>query len=282
MSGWPDLAETEKIMSAPRCRPVGRQQIRGSLTACLQLEPGDPQDPQPTLTGMNNMYGTPAGPRSFPAGGPGPEGLPDAGPQYPPAPGRKKRMLRWGAGITLAGFLAGGGIALAVAGGSNPAAAAAPVSASGQAVGTALNSELNTASTAAAVSLPRIRRALARLRALGGIDGEATFHNSTGYHTLAFERGTIQSVSGSQVVVRAPDGTTWTWLIVSDTVVRQNGSKTTTSALATGQTVFAGGPVVSGVKDARLIVIRPGSGSGSSSSGSVSGSSVSGPPGTSV
>ena len=231
---------------------------------------------------MNNMYGTPAGPRSSPAGGPGPEGLPDPEPQYPPAqylpaPGRKKRMLRWGAGITLAGFLAGGGIALAVTGGPNPATAGpavsgvSGVSGASQAAGATLNSELNTASsTAAAVSLPRIRRALARLRALGGVDGEFTFHNSTGYHTLAFERGTIQSVSGSQVVVRAPDGTTWTWLIVSDTVVRQNGSKTTTSALATGQTVFAGGPVVSGAKDARLIVIRPGSSSGSSSSSSVS------------
>ena len=235
---------------------------------------------------MTNMYGTPAGPRSFPAGGPGPEGLPDPHAQYPPAPDRKKRVLRWGTGITLAGFLAGGGIALAVTGGSNPAAvspAVSGVSGSSQAAGTTLNSELNTASsTAAAVSPPRIRRALARLRALGGVDGEFTFRNSTGYHTLAFERGTIQSVSGSQVVVRAPDGTTWTWLIVSDTVVRQNGSKTTASALATGQTVFAGGPVVSGAKDARLIVIRPGSGSGSSSSGSVSGSSVSGPSGTSV
>lgn len=232
---------------------------------------------------MNNMYGTPAGP----SGGPGPEGLPDppaqySPAQYPPAPGRRKRMLRWGTGITLAGFLAGGGIALAVTGGSNPAAVSAPVSGisgSSQAEGTTLNSEL---STAAAGSVPRIRRALARLRALGGVDGEFTFHNSTGYHTLAFERGTIQSVNGSQVVVRAPDGTTWTWLIVSDTVVRQNGSKATTGALATGQTVFAGGPVVSGAKDARLIVIRPGSGSGSSSSGSVSGSSVSGPSGTSV
>ena len=187
-------------------------------------------------------------------------------------------MLRWGTGVTLAGFLAGGGIALALTGGSSPAAATSPASgvpATGQAQGATLNSELNTASSA--VSLPRLRWALARLRALGGVDGEFTFHNSTGFHTLAFERGTIQSVSGSDVVVRASDGTTWTWLIVSDTVVRQNGSKTTTSALATGQTVFAGGPVVGGAKDARLIVIRPGSGSGSSSSGSVSG-----PPGTSV
>jgi hypothetical protein len=215
---------------------------------------------------MDNMYGTPAGP----------SGLPDPAADYSPAPDRKKRMLRWGAGITLAGFLAGGGIALAVTGGSSPATAAAPVSGSGQGMGAALNSELNAASTSAAVSLPRVRLALARLRALGGVDGEVTFHNSKGYHTLAFERGTIQSVSGSQVVVRAPNGTTWTWLIVSDTVVRQNGTKTTAGALATGQTVFAGGPVLSGAKDARLIVIRPG-GSASGSSSSVSGS-----PGTSV
>lgn len=233
------------------------------------------------------MYAAPAGP----SGGPGPAGSPDPdahdSPSYspgspsalPPAPDRKKRLLRWGAGITLAGFLAGGGIALAMTGGSKPAVAASPASGGGQVQGTALNSVLNTA--AATAPLPRIRLALARLRALGGVDGEFTFHNSTGYHTLAFERGTIQSVSGSQVVVRAPNGTTWTWLIVSDTVVRQDGKKATASALATGQTVFAGGPVVSGAKDARLIVIRPDD-SASSSSGSGSSSSVSGPSGTSV
>jgi hypothetical protein len=184
-------------------------------------------------------------------------------------------MLRWGIGVTLVGFLAGGGIALAVSGGSNPAAAAPGPTGFTQVQGTALNSELNAASsTSAAVSLPRVRWALARLRALGGVDGELTFHNSTGFHTLAFERGAIQSASGGEVVVRAPDGTTWTWLIVSSTVVRQNGGKTTTGALSDGESVFVGGPVVSGAKDARLIVIRPG---GSSSSGSVSG-----PSGTSV
>jgi hypothetical protein len=195
-------------------------------------------------------------------------------------------MLRWGTGITLAGFLAGGGIALAVTGGSNPAAVSSgtglsgvsgSVAGSGQAQGTALNTVLNTATgTSPTVSLPRLRWALARLRALGGVHGEFTFHNSTGYHTVAFERGIIQSVSGSDVVIRAPDGTTWTWLIVSNTVVRQNGGKTTSSALAAGQAVFAGGPVVNEAKDARLIVIRP------DASGSSSSSSVSGPSGTSV
>jgi hypothetical protein len=233
---------------------------------------------------MNNMYDSPAGPS-----GPDPAGQPDPFAPYPPARNRRKRLLRWGAGVTLAGFLAGGGIALAVSGGSSPAAAASGASGasggsglSGAGQGAMLNSALNTASsTSATVPLPRIRRALARLRALGGVEGEFTFHNSTGFHTLAFERGTIQSVSGNNVVVRSPDGTTWTWLTVSDTVVRQNGTKATTSALATGETVFAGGPVINGAKDARLIVIRPGK-SGSGSSGSSSSSSVSGPSGTSV
>ena len=92
---------------------------------------------------------------------------------------------------------------------------------------------------------------------LGGVDGEFTFHNKTGFHTLAFERGMIQSVSGSDVVVKAPDGTTWTWLIVSDTVVRQNGSKTTTSALAPARPCSPAARLSSGAKDIRLIVIRP-------------------------
>jgi hypothetical protein len=234
---------------------------------------------------MSNICDTPAGPG--PAYGTGPAGDYDPYGRFPSARNRKKRMIRWGVGITLAGFLAGGGIALALSG-SGPAASAASatsgvsgasgtsgVSGTGQAQGTMLNSALSVASSTTSAPLPRIRWALARLRALGGVDGQFTFHNKTGFHTLAFERGTIQSVSGSDVVVRAPDGTTWTWLIVSDTVVRENGSKTTTSALAAGQTVFAGGPVVNGAKDARLIVIRPNS-SGSSSS------SVSGPAGTSV
>jgi len=143
-----------------------------------------------------------------------------------------------------------------------------------------LNSALTTAS--GTTSLPRLRWALGRLRALGGVDGQFTFQNKTGFHTLAFERGTIQSVSRSDVVVRAADGTTWTWLIVSNTVVRENGSKTTSSALSAGQTVFAGGPVVNGAKDARLIVIRPNSSSSGSGSSSSSSSSVSGPAGTSV
>ena len=220
---------------------------------------------------MNNLYDSPVG--AGPAGGPYPAGTPD-----PAAGSRKKRFLRWGAGITLAGFLAGGGIAFALSGSGTPAASATSATSAAQSAKAAvLNSAFSTAgSTAANVPLRRIRWALARLRALGGVYGEFTYHNASGFHTLAFERGTITSVSGSDLVVRAPNGTVWTWQIVSNTVVRQNGAKTATSVLATGETVFTGGPVVvNGAMDSRLIVVR----SGGSASGS---NSVSGTGGTSV
>jgi hypothetical protein len=263
-------------MCAPRYRKADDKQTRGPLTAQIQPGQGDVQDLRLTLNGMNNMNDTPSG--HGPEDRTQPVGSVDPDARFSPAHSRKKRLLTWAAGVTLAGFLAGGGIALAMTGGTT--AAASSGSTASQTQGTTLNAELATASsTSASVPLPRIRWALARLRALGGVDGEFTFHNKTGFHTLAFERGVIQSVSGNNVVVKAPDGTTWTWLIVSDTVVRQNGNKTTTSALAANQTVFAGGPIVNGAKDIRLIVIRPaGSGSGSSSSSS----SVSGPGGTTV
>jgi hypothetical protein len=240
---------------------------------------------------MNNMYDSPAdaGSGDFGGSGAGPAGSYGSYGGSSSARTRKKRMFRWGAGVTLAGFLAGGLVALTLSGGSAPATSAAwTAPGASQVQGTALNSALSTASSTTSVPTARVRWALGRLRLLGGVHGEFTFHNKTGFHTLAFERGAIQSVNGSNVVVRAPDGTVWTWVIVSNTVVREKGSKTTTSALATGDLVFAAGPVVNGARDARLIVIRPsgsgssGSGSSSSGSGSSSSSSVSGPAGTSV
>jgi hypothetical protein len=178
------------------------------------------------------------------------------------APDRRKRWYRWGVGAAVLGLLAGGGITLAaVSGGGAPAPSAQAA---------ALNTTLSDAAGNSAVPPARVRWALGRLRNLGGVDGTATFHNKTGFHTISFERGTVQSVTGSDVVIKAADGTTWTWQIVSDTVVRKNGGKTTTSALSAGETVFAGGPVVSGARDARLIVIRPGGSAGSVPSGSQS------------
>jgi hypothetical protein len=189
---------------------------------------------------MNTMYDAPAD-GGFPASAPGPS-----------RPARSKKWYRWGVGATVFGLLAGGGITwAAVSGGGAPASSASSARAA------ALNNALTDAAGDQAVPPARVRWALGRLRHLGGVDGTATFHNKTGFHTLSYERGTIQSVSGSDVVIKAADGTTWTWHVVSDTVVRKNGAKTTTSALSAGETVFAGGPVVSGARDARVIIIRP-------------------------
>ena len=193
-------------------------------------------------------------------------GYPAGAPDPHSARFRTTRWRRWGVGAAVLGFLVGGGITLAAVSGGGAQASGAQASGAQAAE---LNTALSDAAGNSSVPPARVRWALGRLRHLGGVDGTATFHNKTGFHTLSFERGTIQSVSGSDVVVKAADGTTWTWHLVSNTVVRKSGSKTTTSALSAGETVFAAGPVVSGTRDARLIVIRP---AGSSSSPTPAGS----------
>ena len=184
------------------------------------------------------------------------------------AAGRTTSRGRLVAGGVAAAVLVGGAAFGAVTMLSNNPAAAATGGPTGQAA--VLNDALTTATTptttasgssgttasAAATQTRHVRAALVRLRRLGGIDGQFTFETKTGPRTLAFERGTIASVAGGDVVVRAKDGTTWSWTLVGDSVVRQDGSKTTSSALSAGQLVFVGGPVVRGSHDARLIVVR--------------------------
>jgi hypothetical protein len=181
--------------------------------------------------------------------------------------GSRGRMARWGTGITLAGFLAGGGFALAAAAGSS--APAASQGTTRQDVSALLAASSTGASNTAGTGTAKHRRApIPRLRALGGMYGSFTFRTKAGAdRTLAFERGTIKSMTSSDIVVRAPDGTTTTWLRANGTVVRDHG-KSTTTALADGQRVLVGGPVVSGARDAQLIVIRTG-GSAKTSSTSV-------------
>jgi hypothetical protein len=114
------------------------------------------------------------------------------------------------------------------------------------------------------------RRGLRRLRHLGrrlaltGIHGQFTFETSTGARTIAFERGTVQSASPTSLVVKAKDGTTQTWALGKDTVLRQDGHRVQASDLAAGQLVFAGGQVTGGTDNARLIVIAPAGAGGDS------------------
>lgn len=98
-------------------------------------------------------------------------------------------------------------------------------------------------------------RPLVRLALVGGEHGQVTFGGKAGPRTVAFERGTVKSDTGSAITVTAADGTTWTWDITSTTVIRKDGSKVSASAISTGERVFVGGTVVNGANDARLIRI---------------------------
>jgi len=104
----------------------------------------------------------------------------------------------------------------------------------------------------------RARRRIFAFFLLRGVDGQFTVQTRNGTKTLAFERGVIQSVNaGKSIMVKASDGTTWTWDLVSTTVVRDRQGRVSQSELTAGTQVWAGGPVVQGTKDARLIVVRP-------------------------
>lgn len=104
----------------------------------------------------------------------------------------------------------------------------------------------------------RLRAGLARLRLLARrtLHGQITVVTRTGPRTIAFERGTVQSLSGSSVVVKAADGTAWTWQVGRDTRIVKAGRRVGPNALAAGQRVFVIGQVAGGSDDARQVVIR--------------------------
>jgi hypothetical protein len=121
---------------------------------------------------------------------------------------------------------------------------------------------LSGAARAATARCRFIRRRIVRFFLLRGVDGQFSFRAADGsVRTLAYVRGVIESVNnGTSIVVQAADGSSWAWQLVSTTVVRDGTGKISESSLAAGEQVWVGGPVVSGVKDARLIFVRPPSG----------------------
>jgi hypothetical protein len=121
---------------------------------------------------------------------------------------------------------------------------------------------LSVAARAAPARCRFLRRRIVRFFLLRGVDGQFSFTAADGtVRTLAYVRGVIESVSnGTSVVVKAADGSSWAWQLVSTTVVRDSSGKISQSTLAVGEPVWVGGPVVSGAKDARLIFVRPPSG----------------------
>jgi hypothetical protein len=147
-----------------------------------------------------------------------------------------------------------GGTASVPASGPNGAAAVLSGALSEASPGSAAAG--TSAQPAARVALRRLRRAIARLRALGGMYGQYTFRTRDGRRTLSFERGVITSIEGDDATVRAADGAAWTWTLTGSSVVRQDGTREPATALARGEQVFTAGSVSNGTRDAVLVVIR--------------------------
>lgn len=215
------------------------------------------------------------------------------------------RVIRWMAGVAVAALLVGGGVALGAnltPGSAKTRASVSLVSSSairsaafGDLSATGRQHDLAGLRTciAAARQLAKSghrsaarakRRAclreyharglllLRRLLLVGGEHGQITFRTKKGSSTVAFERGVIQTASSSFIAVKAADGTTVTWRLVSKTAVvrvkhRASGrvrvggknrtiDRVSASALAAGQRVFVVGAVVGGTDNARLIIIR--------------------------
>jgi hypothetical protein len=146
--------------------------------------------------------------------------------------------------------------------GSQPGAANGPLCTRARRVARAAGREgLPRLARRIAIGADRCRLARHRVFAfflLRGVDGQFTIQTKKGTKTLAYQRGVIQSVdAGKSLVVKASDGTTWTWNLISTTVVRDKQGKVSQSTLTTGTPVWVGGPVAGGAKDARLIVLRP-------------------------
>jgi hypothetical protein len=85
--------------------------------------------------------------------------------------------------------------------------------------------------------------------------GQFTIESKSGPKTIAFERGTVESASGSSVVIKAADGVTMTWQLGSDARIYRDWHKVSADALAAGQQVAVMGLVTGGSDQARRVLI---------------------------
>ena len=182
------------------------------------------------------------------------------GPDDMPTAPQSGRRRRWAAVLAVTAVVVGGGaFAVAEAATGSPAAPAAVTAPAALAAGAqgSTTTQADTATEAAALNSALSGHGrLGRLRRLGGLYGQFTVETKNGARTVAFERGTIASVAGDDVVVRARNGMTEVWTLTTNSVVREHGKRVTRSVLSSGELVFAGGPVTGGAHDIRLIVIR--------------------------
>lgn len=101
---------------------------------------------------------------------------------------------------------------------------------------------------------PRLRVGVRR--ALIGIHGDATVRTrGGGFATYTWQRGGVTAASDRSLTVKSADGVSWTWTVTSDTKVRKNGGKSTSSALASGDTVFVLGQPSGNARTAQGVVV---------------------------
>ena len=163
---------------------------------------------------------------------------------------RRRKSLYVAVGLVMAVLIGTGG---ALAGAALSSGSSGPAGSSATAA--TLNAAVSSTSPATTpASKAHKVSALSRLRRLGGMYGEVAYHGKAGTKTLAFERGTVTS-AGGDLVVKAANGTTWTWTYASDTTVRKAGQKASRSDLASGQRVLVAGQVVSGKRDVRVVIV---------------------------
>ena len=174
----------------------------------------------------------------------------------PPRRGRTRRVVT---AVAASALLLGGGAAIGIAttGGASASTSskASPAAAPAQRQCAKLAAGLkNTGHRVAASRLAALcKHPLLRLVATGGTHGEVTFVGKGGARTVAFERGTIASVAGSQLTVTARDGSTWIWDLASVSTVGSAGHKLAVSSLSAGEQVLVVGTISGSSKDARLI-----------------------------
>jgi hypothetical protein len=192
---------------------------------------------------------------------------PASAPGQPAPAARSSRVKRIVTTIAASAILLGGGAAIGVALTSGASAATTPgqSGAAGPLAGKcakmveALRTHPAFASSHPAL-VARLRafcqNPLLRLAAVGGEYGQVTFNSKTGPKTVAFERGTIDSVTGSSFIVQARDGTEWTWDLTATTMMREAGHPQAQVELSSGDLVFVIGLETPGGKDARLIQVR--------------------------
>lgn len=93
-------------------------------------------------------------------------------------------------------------------------------------------------------------------RAMGvrGVHGEATVKKKDGgFRLVTWQRGQITGISGSNLTVRSADGASWTWTTNGNTKVREEGEKSTLSALANGDQIAVFGERSGNTRTAELV-----------------------------